>query len=50
LAGWSLEPKQADLLTRICAGPLLTAEDLRDAGALPSLEGSSATPVLADSG
>jgi Type ISP C-terminal specificity domain len=29
-----LEPKQADLLNRICAGPLRSADELRDAGAL----------------
>lgn len=30
----ALEPKQADLLGRICAGRLRTAEELREAGAL----------------
>jgi hypothetical protein len=30
----ALEPKQADLLERICAGPLRKADELRDAGAL----------------
>ncbi|MBI4367643.1 MAG: N-6 DNA methylase [Deltaproteobacteria bacterium] len=30
----ALEPKQADLLERICAGRLRTAEELRDVGAL----------------
>jgi hypothetical protein len=29
-----LEPKQADLLERICAGPLRKADELREAGAL----------------
>lgn len=29
----ALEPKQADLLTRICDNPLLSAEELRNAGA-----------------
>ena len=29
----ALEPKQADLLDRICAGPLRSAEELRNAGA-----------------
>ena len=29
----ALEPKQADLLDRICAGPLRSAEELRAAGA-----------------
>jgi hypothetical protein len=28
-----LEPKQADLLDRICAGPLQSADELREAGA-----------------
>jgi hypothetical protein len=32
----ALEPAQADLLNRICAGPLLGADALRDAGALAS--------------
>jgi hypothetical protein len=30
----ALEPKQADLLERICAGLLRTADELRDVGAL----------------
>jgi hypothetical protein len=30
----ALEPVQADLLNHICAGPLLNADTLRDAGAL----------------
>ena len=29
----ALEPHQADLLTRICTGPLISADTLRDAGA-----------------
>ena len=29
----ALEPRQADLLTRICAAPLISADTLRDAGA-----------------
>jgi hypothetical protein len=29
----ALEPKQADLLNRICDNPLLSAEELRNAGA-----------------
>ena len=29
----ALEPRQADLLTRICASPLISADTLRDAGA-----------------
>jgi hypothetical protein len=32
----ALQPAQAELLNRICAGPLLNAETLRDAGALAS--------------
>ena len=28
----ALEPRQADLLTRICTGPLISADTLRDAG------------------
>ena len=31
-----LEPAQADLLERICAGPLLSVETLRAAGAIPT--------------
>jgi hypothetical protein len=30
----ALEPRQADLLERICAGRLRSAEELREAGAL----------------
>jgi hypothetical protein len=30
----ALEPKQVDLLTRICDNPLLTTDELRNAGAL----------------
>jgi hypothetical protein len=33
-----LEPAQADLLARICAEPLLTADDLRDTLAKPAKE------------
>jgi hypothetical protein len=29
-----LEPKQVDLLERICAGPLISEAELKDAGAL----------------
>jgi hypothetical protein len=37
----ALEPAQADLLNRICAGPLRSAEELRAAGtlALPEVTG-----------
>jgi hypothetical protein len=37
----ALEPRQADLLDRLCAGPLLAAEDLReeaDAGEAAALQ------------
>jgi hypothetical protein len=33
-----LEPAQSDLLSRICAGKLLSADDLREAGPLASAE------------
>jgi hypothetical protein len=35
----ALEPRQADLLTRICDGPLLSAEQLRSAGAFDAPNG-----------
>ena len=38
----ALEPAQADLLGRICAGPQVLAEDLRDAGAIVAKPGSEA--------
>ena len=34
----ALEPKQADLLQRICDNPLLSAEELQNAGALTHLD------------
>src|SRR6185295_12566161 len=37
----ALEPKQADLLERICAGKLRKADELREAGALAHAEGES---------
>jgi hypothetical protein len=39
----ALEPAQADLLSRICAGPLQSAEELRAAGffALPERAGTA---------
>jgi hypothetical protein len=37
----ALEPKQADLLNRICAGPLRSTEELRAAGALAMPEAAS---------
>lgn len=38
----ALEPKQADLLARICDNPLLGAEELRDAGAFTDAEPKAA--------
>jgi hypothetical protein len=38
----ALEPKQADLLNRICAGPLRSAEELSAAGAFAIPETASA--------
>jgi hypothetical protein len=40
----ALEPKQADLLNRICAGPLRSAEELGAAGALAMPEVASPKP------
>ena len=40
----ALEPKQADLLNRICDGPLRSAEELRAAGAFATPETPSAKP------
>jgi len=34
----ALEPRQADLLSRICDNPLLTADELRNAGAFANME------------
>jgi hypothetical protein len=34
-----LEPAQADLLKRICAGPMITADELKDAKALQVPDG-----------
>jgi hypothetical protein len=39
----ALEPRQADLLERICAGKLRKADELRDAGALGHGEGEAAS-------
>src|SRR5437868_8596252 len=39
----ALEPRQADLLSRICDNPLLSAEELRNAGAFTHAEEKSAT-------
>lgn len=36
-----VEPKQADLLDRICAGPLQSVDELREAGAFEVAEGKS---------
>ena len=38
----ALEPAQADLLTHVCAGPLLASTTLRDAGATEARPGSEA--------
>jgi hypothetical protein len=38
----ALEPPQADLLNRICAGPLRSVEELRAAGAFSTPEATSA--------
>jgi len=40
----ALEPAQADLLDRICAGPLRSAGELRAAGALAAPEAASTKP------
>ena len=40
----ALEPKQADLLNRICEGPLRSAEELHAAGAFAAPETPSAKP------
>lgn len=40
----ALEPAQADLLNRICGGPLRGAEELREAGALTTEQVKSAPP------
>jgi hypothetical protein len=40
----ALEPAQADLLNRICAGPLRGAEELRDAGAFTNVQEKPAPP------
>ena len=39
-----LEPKQADLLSRICAGPLRSADELREAGALATPNEKATVP------
>lgn len=44
----ALEPAQADLLERICAGPLFTAEQLRLAGALPAPETEPAPAAVGE--
>lgn len=38
----ALEPRQADLLSRICDNPLLSADELRNAGAFANVEEKSA--------
>jgi hypothetical protein len=42
----ALEPKQADLLTRICAGPLQSVEELRAAGAFSAPSAAPAKPKV----
>jgi hypothetical protein len=46
----ALEPSQADLLDRICAGPLRSAEELRAAGALATPEVASSKPKAKSKG
>ena len=46
----ALEPKQADLLNRICAGPLRSADELRDAGAFAMLDEKSVTATSKSKG
>jgi hypothetical protein len=45
-----LEPRQADLLGRICAARLLSPDDLREAGALPSAEEDETAGAVSDGG
>jgi hypothetical protein len=45
-----LEPRQADLLSRIYAGRLLSPDDLREAGALPSAEEDETAAAVSDGG
>jgi hypothetical protein len=40
----ALEPKQADLLNRICAGPLRSTEELTVAGAFATPDATTAKP------
>ena len=40
----ALEPRQADLLSRICAGPLREADELREAGAFTDVQENLAPP------
>jgi hypothetical protein len=42
----ALEPAQADLLNRICAGPLRSAEELREAGAFTNADEKSASSKI----
>ena len=46
----ALDPAQADLLNRICAGPLRSAEELRDVGALalPEVAGAPKRKRIAE--
>jgi hypothetical protein len=45
-----LEPRQADLLSRICAARLLSPHDLREAGALPTAEKDETAAAVSDGG
>jgi hypothetical protein len=45
-----LEPDQADLLERVCRGPLITSADLVDAGVLPVPERMTKPPPIANPG
>ncbi len=42
-----IEPAQADLLDRVCAGRLITVDDLRAAGVIASEAGETAEPAVA---
>lgn len=46
----ALEPKQADLLNRICAGPLRSVEELKAAGAFATPQAASAKPKAKSKG
>jgi len=46
----ALEPRQAGLLSRICAARLLSPDDLREAGALPSAEEDETAAAVSGGG